>query len=67
MVAFFWSLSLEATTKPSPFVTNSCAAFIMQGLALICAVRWRDMSANDTTIAESERRIGVEKSQETTS
>jgi hypothetical protein len=26
-----------------------------------------DMSANDYTIAESERRIGVEKSQETTS
>jgi len=25
------------------------------------------MSANDYTIAESERRIGVEKSQETTS
>ena len=47
-------------------------------LALIYAVRWRgdgfvagmrrrDMSANDYTIAESERRIGVEKSQETTS
>jgi len=47
-------------------------------LALICAVRWRgdgfvagmrrrDMSANDYTIAESERRIGVEKIQETTS
>ena len=47
-------------------------------LALICAVRWRDdgfvagmrrrdMSANDYTIAESERRIGVEKIQEATS
>ncbi len=30
-------------------------------------MRRRDMSANDTTIAESERQIGVEKSQETTS
>ncbi len=31
------------------------------------AMRRRDMSANDYTIAESERRIGVEKIQETTS
>jgi hypothetical protein len=29
-------------------------------------MRRRDMSANDYSIAESERRIGVEKSQETT-
>jgi hypothetical protein len=29
-------------------------------------MRRRDMSANDYSIAESERRIGVEKSQKTT-
>jgi hypothetical protein len=33
----------------------------------VAGMRRRDMSANDYTIAESERRIGVEKSQETTS
>ncbi len=32
----------------------------------VVRTRRRDMSANDYTIAESERRIGVEKSQETT-
>ncbi len=33
----------------------------------VAGMRRRDMSANDYTIAESERRIGVEKIQETTS
>ena len=33
----------------------------------VAGMRRCDMSANDYTIAESERRIGVEKSQETTS
>ncbi len=33
----------------------------------VAGMRRRDMSANDYTIAESERRIGVEKSQEATS
>ncbi len=33
----------------------------------VAGMRRRNMSANHYTIAESERRIGVEKSQETTS
>ncbi len=37
------------------------------GTLLVAGMRRRDMSANDYTIAESERQIGVEKSQEATS
>ena len=33
----------------------------------VAGMRRRDMNANDYTIAESERRIGVEKIEETTS
>ncbi len=50
------------TFLPFPLRTRATLATLF-----VAGMRRRDMSANDYTIAESERRIGVGKSQETTS
>ncbi len=53
--------------KAFTFLPFPLRAWTNRVTLFVVGMRRRDMSANDYTIAESERRIGVEKSQETTS
>ncbi len=53
-------------TKTFTFLPFPLRAWANRVTLFVVGMRRRDMSANDYTIAGRERRIGVEKRQETT-
>ncbi len=53
-------------TETFTFLSFPLRMWANRVMLFVVGMRRRDMSANDYTIAGSERRIGVEKSQETT-